>query len=141
MPLLAPPSEGSVQQGSAIDDAVHPSRLTRAIVVASPGGAVAVRWWLVQTLSTDERWRAGLLPATDGALALTPTDTLGMAWIAVTAISRTGVAGPAATWRVQRGRPRWHFARSERSTPVDKQIPRRWLPGDDAKASELLWFG
>ena len=102
MPLLAPPSEGTVQQGSAIDDAVHPSSLTRAIVVASPGGAVAVRWWLVQTLGTDERWRARLLPATDGPLALTPTDTLGMAWIAVTAISRTGVAGPAATWRVQR---------------------------------------
>src|SRR5204863_3425883 len=66
MPLLASPSEGSVQQGSAIDDAVHPSSLTRAIVVVSPGDAVAVRWWLVQTLGTGERWRSRLLPFTVG---------------------------------------------------------------------------
>ena len=102
MPALAPPTDVGVQQGSAADDAGRPSSLTRAVVVAFPGDTVAVRWWLVQTLGTDDRWHARLLPAIDGSLALTRADTIGTAWIAVTAISRTGVAGSPAIWRVPR---------------------------------------
>jgi hypothetical protein len=31
-----------------------------------------------------------------------PSDAVGAEWIAVTALSRTGVASPAALWKVER---------------------------------------
>jgi hypothetical protein len=62
---------------------------------ATPGDTVPVRWWLVQTLGSDGRWRERLLPSTGGALPLGYGDVAGASWVAVTAISRTGVAGKA----------------------------------------------
>ena len=100
MPVLAPPTELGMQQGSASDDPIRPGSLTRAVLLASPGDTVPVRWWLVQTLGTDDRWRTRLLPAGVGPLSLTPADA-GAAWIAVTAISRTGVASVPALWHVR----------------------------------------
>lgn len=101
MPVLAPPSDvGTQQQGSASDEPPRASRLTRPLMIASPGDSVGVRWWLVQSLGTNDRWRTKLLPVADGSVALTAADTVGVAWIAVTALSRTGVAGMPAMWHV-----------------------------------------
>lgn len=78
---------GTLGDGVATDPSLVPA------IVATPGDTVPVRWWLLQTLSADGHWSDRLLPATDGALSLDYADLTGASWVAVTAISRTGVAG------------------------------------------------
>jgi len=97
LPIIAPPTSGVQQSG---DDGPRVPGLTNAIMLASPGDSVWVRWWLVQTLGANQRWSERLVPANRAPLGLTPADTAGAEWIAVTAISRTGVAGAPALWRV-----------------------------------------
>lgn len=97
LPVFAPPS-GDLQQSG--DDGPRPAGSTGAILFASPGDTVPVRWWLVQTLGANQQWSERLVNASGSALALTPTDTVAAEWIAVTAISRTGIAGAPAMWRV-----------------------------------------
>src|SRR5207248_2913551 len=95
-PVLAPPDEQLLQNGDA---AAVPSS-ARAAFVALPGDTVPVRWWLVQTLGVDQRWHERMEPASGQALPVLVTETLGAQWIVVTPISRTGVAGSPALWRV-----------------------------------------
>jgi uncharacterized lipoprotein YddW (UPF0748 family) len=99
LPTLAPPPSGIEQSG---DGEPRAQSLANAVLTASPADSVPVRWWLIQTLGRDERWSDRLLPATGSPLALTPTDTIAAQWIAITAISRTGMASAPALWRVQR---------------------------------------
>ena len=98
-PVLAPPDEELLQNGAA-QDAATARTGARAAFVALPGDTVPVRWWLVQTLGSNERWHERLEPATGQALPVLMTETSGAQWIAVTPISRTGVAGAPALWRV-----------------------------------------
>ena len=100
LPTLEPPPANSVQQSG--DDGPHASSLTNAYLFASAGDSVAVRWWLVQKLGADQQWRERLILSSGTPLTLTAVDTAGARWIAVTAISRTGVAGAPALWRVDR---------------------------------------
>jgi hypothetical protein len=83
---------GVEQAGSSGDGAANDPDAATAFI-AAPGDSVPVRWWLVQTLGADGHWRDRLLPATNRSLALTAADVAGANWIALTAISRTGVAG------------------------------------------------
>jgi len=101
-PLLAPPDDESLQQNGAEDNGSARSSGSRAAFIAVPGDTVPVRWWLVQTLGSDDRWTQRLVAANAPTLSLFARDTLGMQWVAVTPISRTGVAGRAAMWRVAR---------------------------------------
>jgi hypothetical protein len=89
-----------VQQSG--DDGSGTTSPSRAVLFLTPGDTVSVRWWLVQTLGMNQRWTERLVPATGSALALMPADTVGAQWIAVTPVSRTGVAGAPALWRVDR---------------------------------------
>jgi uncharacterized lipoprotein YddW (UPF0748 family) len=103
MPVVAPPAiDEGVQPagGGGRDDGSRSLGAVRAALLVTAGDSVVVRWWLVQTLGIDQRWTSRLLPRTNRTLALVPADTIGAAWIAVTAISRTGVAGAPALWRV-----------------------------------------
>jgi uncharacterized lipoprotein YddW (UPF0748 family) len=104
MPLLSAPGSGGVEQaGTTNGDWPPPNEsAARAALLAAPGDSVPVRWWLVQTLGADGRWSDRVLPATSRALALVTADIAGARWVAVTAISRTGVASEPA---VTAGRP------------------------------------
>lgn len=93
-PLLAPAPAG-VEQTAAAGDGAPIDPMTAAAFVITRGDSVPVRWWLVQTLGADDTWRDRVLPATNDSLALTAAELTGAQWIAVTAISRTGVAGRA----------------------------------------------
>lgn len=93
-PVLGVGPRGIEQAGAPGDGAAGDPRSAPAIV-ATPGDTVPVRWWLVQTLGSDGKWSDRLLPATDDTLALDYSDIAGARWVAVTAISRTGVAGKA----------------------------------------------
>jgi uncharacterized lipoprotein YddW (UPF0748 family) len=97
-PVLANPASTGIQQsGSAASDGPLPNDPpARMALTAVAGDSVPVRWWLVQTLDADDRWTDRVLPAAAGALALTVADLAGARWVAVTAISRTGVAGQPA---------------------------------------------
>ena len=95
IPRLLVPGDASVQGDGP------PSLTSNAIVAATPGDTVLVRWWVVQTLGIDGRWMERVAPAMTAAFSVTPSDVVGAAWIAVTAISRTGVASPAALWKVE----------------------------------------
>src|SRR5690348_15215600 len=90
-PILGPSGRGVQQAGAPGDDLAEPPSAVALTVM--PGDSVAVRWWLVQTLGSDGRWHEQLHPATAHALALTLRDIADASWVAVTAISRTGVAG------------------------------------------------
>ena len=93
-PELGAGTRGTEQAGATGDGPALDSEDAVAFT-ASPGDSVPVRWWLVQTLGSDGKWRDRLLPAFDAPLALTYTDVAGASWVAVTAISRTGIAGQA----------------------------------------------
>jgi uncharacterized lipoprotein YddW (UPF0748 family) len=90
-PDVEPGPSGVLQAGAPGDGAPN-DRHVAAAFVATPGDTVPVRWWLVQTLGDDGRWQDRLVPSSGGALALGP-DLAGARWVAVTAISRTGMAG------------------------------------------------
>jgi hypothetical protein len=72
------------------------------VLIASPGDTVPVRWWLLQTLGADDHWSQRLVPSLGRSLSLTAGDTVGAVRIAITGISRTGVASAPAVWRVER---------------------------------------
>jgi hypothetical protein len=101
-PLLAPPDDEILQQNGSGDDASVRLLDARAAFIAVPGDTVPVRWWLVQTLGSNYRWTQRLVAASGPALSLFARDTLDAQWVAVTPISRTGVAGRASMWRVAR---------------------------------------
>lgn len=98
MPRLLVPGD-ALQQGAVGDGA--PSLTSNALVTVAAGDTVPVRWWVVQTLGIDGRWRERIAPAMTGTFSVMPSDVVGAEWIAVTALSRTGVASPAALWKVQ----------------------------------------
>ena len=98
MPRLLVPGDAQ-QQGASGDGA--PSLTSNALVTVAAGDTVPVRWWVVQTLGIDGRWRERVAPAMTGAFSVMPSDVVGAEWIAVTALSRTGVASPAALWKVE----------------------------------------
>jgi len=89
---LAGGSAGNVDTDSAPD-----STASMPALVLAPSDSVAVRWWLIQTLGSDGLWSSRLLPVSTARIAL-PRDSAAAAWIAVTAISRTGVAGRPSLW-------------------------------------------
>jgi uncharacterized lipoprotein YddW (UPF0748 family) len=91
-PILEPPTNGVELAGSSDESGSNEPRPAVAFTLA-PGDSVPVRWWLVQLLDDDGRWRERLLPAAGDPFALSASDVAGATWIAVTAISRTGVAG------------------------------------------------
>jgi hypothetical protein len=97
-PRLLVPGD-AVQQGVSGDGV--PSLTSNALVTAAAGDSVPVRWWVVQTLGIDGQWRERMEPAMTGAFSVVPSDVVGAEWIAVTALSRTGVASPAALWKVE----------------------------------------
>ena len=71
---------------------------TSPSITVTAGDTVRLRWWLIQTLGRDSTWTTTLRPATDAQIA---TSTLasspsGIAEIAITAISTTGVASAPA---------------------------------------------
>lgn len=94
-PDLAPGPSGVLQAGAPGEGSPNDSRVGAAFV-ATPADTVPVRWWLLQTLGDDGQWRDRLLPSSGGALALGFADVAGARWVAVTAISRTGIAGQPA---------------------------------------------
>lgn len=65
---------------------------------AAAGDTVPVRWWIVQTLARDGRWSTAVLPADSTRVRIAPGDDAPAA-IAVRAVSRTGVIGPASVFR------------------------------------------
>ena len=100
----APPqlgTPGAVEQAGspAAGDGPAPNEYGsgRTLLRATPGDSVPVRWWLVQTLGADGQWRDRVLPAANRALPLSAADLDGATWVAVTAISRTGVASEPTT--------------------------------------------
>ena len=99
-PKILAPVDTTIQESANGDDRGGASSLTNAVLVAAPGDSVTVRWWVVQTLGKDEHWSQRVLPATSQPLSLTLADTFGAEWVAVTPISRTGVAGTPAVWHV-----------------------------------------
>ncbi|HKN64651.1 MAG TPA: family 10 glycosylhydrolase [Gemmatimonadaceae bacterium] len=98
MPRLLVPGD-AVQQGASGDGV--PSLTSNALVTVAVGDTVPVRWWVVQTLGIDGQWRERTEPAMTGAFSVMPSDVVGAEWIAVTALSRTGVASPPALWKVE----------------------------------------
>lgn len=91
-PVLASGARGIEQAGMPGDGPPDDPGFGVALT-ATPGDSVAVRWWLVQTLGSDGEWRERLLPATGGPLDLGFADISGASWVAVTAVSRTGITG------------------------------------------------
>ncbi|HEY7233083.1 MAG TPA: family 10 glycosylhydrolase [Gemmatimonadaceae bacterium] len=89
-------------QDDANGDGPDLASASRALFVAAPGDSVPVRWWLVQSLGMDQRWTERLVPANGQPLAVLSNETGGAQWIAVTPISRTGIAGTPAVWQVVR---------------------------------------
>ena len=73
---------------------------SRAVLLLAATDTVTVRWWLVQALDDDGRWATRLLPATVARLPRPAGDSTSTRWIAVTAISRTGVAGAPSLWAI-----------------------------------------
>jgi uncharacterized lipoprotein YddW (UPF0748 family) len=67
------------------------------LLTFAAGDTVGVRWWLVQRLGVDGRWRSQLLPGTTSGLSVTAGDAAASS-IAITAISRTGIAGTPSLW-------------------------------------------
>jgi uncharacterized lipoprotein YddW (UPF0748 family) len=94
--LGVPEEDPELQDGSG--DGPAATGTSHAVLMATPGDTVAVRWWVIQTLGADRRWHERLVRAAGSALALSAADTVGAQWIAVTPISRTGVAGTPAIW-------------------------------------------
>jgi uncharacterized lipoprotein YddW (UPF0748 family) len=101
-PRLASVQDDSIAQIGDGDARPRTLSLTSSPLIATPGDSVAVRWWVVQTYGQDHRWTEHILPGMGRPFALAPNATLGAEWIAVTAISPTGMAGPPALWRVAR---------------------------------------
>ena len=64
------------------------------VIEVAPGDTVAVRWWVVQTQATDGRWNTTLRPGDERQLPLASPDGSMPRAVAVTPLSRTGVAGP-----------------------------------------------
>ena len=103
-PKLVPSPDSSPTPAGDGDDRQRTVSLTSAPLVVTPGDSVPVRWWVVQTLGADGRWseRTLLARGRSGPLTLPPSETVGAEWVAITALSRTGVAGAAAVFRVER---------------------------------------
>ena len=97
-PLLGAPDEAPGSQNGSSGDGVATTEPARAALTVTPGDSVVVRWWVIQTLGIDQHWRERLVQADGRPLALSAADTVGARWIAVTPISRTGVAGTPALW-------------------------------------------
>jgi len=94
-PKIVAPADTTIQQSESGQDRAGEASLSHAALVAIPGDSVAVRWWVVQSLGKDQQWSQRVLPATSEPLSLTVADAFGAEWVAVTPISRTGVAGAA----------------------------------------------
>lgn len=95
--LVAPDDTAALQNGSSGDGPVI-AESVRTVLVATPGDSVRVRWWMIQTLGIDQRWRHRLVLADGNPFTFSAADTVGARWIAVTPISRTGIAGMPAMW-------------------------------------------
>jgi uncharacterized lipoprotein YddW (UPF0748 family) len=84
-------------------DAVAPgapvARLVDGEIEVSPGDGVAVKWWLLQVQDAGLEWHSSLHPGTLLRLPLPELPELEHA--AVTAISRTGIAGAPAVVRLR----------------------------------------
>ncbi|HKW10498.1 MAG TPA: family 10 glycosylhydrolase [Gemmatimonadaceae bacterium] len=100
-PLLGAAADNTGQQDANGDGPAAAGEL-RALFVAAPSDSVPVRWWLVQSLGMDQRWTERLVPATGQPLAVLSNESAGAQWVAVTPISRTGIAGAPAVWQVSR---------------------------------------
>ena len=98
MPRLLVPGDATQQ---SVSGETAPTVTSSTLVGIAPGDTVPVRWWVVQTLGIDGRWNERVAAATTGAFSVMPSDVVGAQWIAVTAISRTGVASPPALWKVE----------------------------------------
>jgi uncharacterized lipoprotein YddW (UPF0748 family) len=97
-PVLGLPDADAALQNENSGDGPATTEAARAVLIATPGDSVGVRWWMIQTLGSDQHWRERLVRADGYALALSAADTVAARWIAVTPISRTGVAGTPAMW-------------------------------------------
>lgn len=64
------------------------------VLDVQPGDSIPVRWWVLQVQGSDGRWSTVLRPGTERQLPLTTPDASEPRTAAVTALSRTGVAGP-----------------------------------------------
>ncbi len=56
----------------------------------APGDNVALAWWMIQTRTSDGRWRYALRRATEHRIDLATLGDLGGRRIAVTAVDRVG---------------------------------------------------
>jgi uncharacterized lipoprotein YddW (UPF0748 family) len=83
---------------SPLVEPAPPSAEGDAVVAVQPGDSVAVRWWLLQWLNGGGDWQWSLRPGSDGRL-LVPAPPRGLI-VAVTAVSRTGVAGAPVVLRL-----------------------------------------
>ena len=95
--IIAPADTSAAQSGDGDERDRQAGFASPALVI--PGDTVSVRWWVIQTLGTDEKWRQRVAFASRSSLTLAPSDMIGAERIAVTPISRTGVAGVPAMWR------------------------------------------
>ena len=98
-PTLAAEREPAVVQQSDADSATR-GATSQLVLNVRAGDSVSVRWWVVQELSVDGRWSTHLFPAGTGRLELGIDELQGADWIAVRALSRSGVAGPAARYQL-----------------------------------------
>lgn len=96
-PLVVAQSDSVMEQG---DGEARPRPAGDVLATVTPGDTVAVRWWVVQTLGADRQWRQRVVPASGKPLAIMQGDAVGAQYIAVTPLSRTGMAGAAALYRV-----------------------------------------
>jgi uncharacterized lipoprotein YddW (UPF0748 family) len=62
----------------------------------APGDTVPVRWWLIQSRNPSGEWTSALRPAGEGRLSAADIGASGATELAITAISRTGVASAPA---------------------------------------------
>lgn len=99
-PRLMAPTDSAPQQLGDGEDRSRSLAAPGPVITVIAGDSLRVRWWVVQTLGADEKWRQRMLLADGQALSLGAADVIGAEWVAVTPISRTGVAGVPVLWKV-----------------------------------------
>jgi hypothetical protein len=75
-----------------VDGPFSPAVVARGLLRVATRDTVAVRWWVVQTMDSTGHWNARTWPGTMRQLPLMPVEGAPPLYVAVTAVSATGIA-------------------------------------------------